>query len=72
MMVINNTNETIEIQFYINDTTDHYIIRTFKKNNKESVKSLANWLSLEMEYTIKYRVDCFNGLAKELIYGKDA
>lgn len=72
MMVINNTNETIEIQFYINDTTGHYITRTFKKNNKESVKSLANWLSLEMEYTIKYRVYCFNGLAKELIYGKDA
>lgn len=72
MIVLGNTKDSIEIQFYINDTNGKYIVREFKKNRKESVKALANWLSLEMEYTIKYKVDCFNGLAKELIYGTNS
>ena len=69
MTVINNTNEEIEIQFYILDNDGRYISRTFKKNNKESAKALANWLSLEIEFTIKYKVDCFKSLANKLIYG---
>lgn len=72
MLVLNNTKDTIEIQFYITDTNGKYIVREFKKNRKESVKALANWLSLEMEFTIKHRVDCFKGLAKELIYEKNS